>query len=355
MAAEPVELTLHPVPRSRRDAIDVAGLIRERHGDVLAGRRLVQYCSLHTTAGYLEQEVAHRLGHCRAGVEPFVGHFQRLFPHAAGYRHDRMEERPELSAEQRLLEPRNADAHLAFIGSGLASCVTYRHRPGEPVFFLELDGVCDGRVRTRTTAVVGYDQEREVARSTFAVPVADHPIDSVNLWDRRLGLLDAAADLLEAHPVRCGRLDLALDPDEGCAAITVNEFETLLMRHDLAEVLRDPLRFVAAQGRRVLADPRAVPQKSLGYARYDVVQLLKRAVDDLGLRGSLLERLVARLMAVPAERILKLKRLVRLPVSVNGGSEPQLVQGRYQSPILIQWRRTPRGARTLHLTLSELR
>jgi hypothetical protein len=355
MAAEPLELTLSLQPESRRDAIDVARRIRQERGDVLATYHKVQYCSLHTTAGYLEQGLARRLGHRRDRVEPFLGTFHRLFPHAAGYRHDRMEERRELSAAQRSVEPRNADAHLTFIGSGLQSCVTYRHRCDEPVFFLELDGVCEGRVRTRTTSVVGYNEEAVVARARFEVAVADHPIDSVNLWDRRLGLADAIRDLLLAHPVSLGRLDVALDPDEQSAAITVNEYETLLMRHDVAEVLRDPLRYFASQSRRMLADPRAVPAKSLGYARYDLVQLLKQTVDALGLRESAVERVVTRLMALPAKRILRLKRSVRLPVSSSGDGFPRVVRGPYQSPILIQWRRAARGARTLHLSLSRFR
>lgn len=354
-ATEPVELELTLTPERRRDAIDVAGRVRERHGDVLHGCERVQYCSLHTTAGYLEQGLARRLEHRPERLEPFLGAFHRLFPHAAGYRHDQMSERSELSPEQRAVEPRNADAHLAFIGSGLQSCVTYLHRPGEPVFFLELDGECDGRRRTRTTSVVGYREEEVVARERFGVSVSDHPIDSVNLWDRRSGLREAVDHLLEANPIRVGRLDLTLDGDEHDAAITVNEFETLLMRHDMAEVLRDPLRFVASQGRRMLADPRAVPAKSLGYARYDVVQVLKELVDALGLRESAVERLVTRMMALPASRILRLKRTVRVPVSSNGGPGPQVVSGRYQSPILIQWQRSPRRERTVHLTLSRFR
>jgi len=353
--AEPVELELTLRPQHRCEAIDVADRIRAERGDVLSGCERVQYCSLHTTAGYLEQGLARRLEHRRDRMEPFLGAFHRLFPHAAGYRHDQMSERSELSPEQRAVEPRNADAHLAFIGSGLQSCVTYLHRPGEPVFFLELDGECDGRLRTRLTSVVGYCAEEVVARARFEVPVSDHPIDSVNLWDRRIGFGEAVSHLLEAHPVTLGRLDIALDGEEQAAAITVNEYETLLMRHDMAEVLRDPLRFVANQGRRMLADPRAVPAKSLGYARYDVVQVLNELVDALGLRESAVERLLTRVMALPASRILRLRRSVRLPVRSNGGHVPHVLRGRYQSPILIQWQRSQRRARAVQVTLSSFR
>jgi hypothetical protein len=39
--------------------------------------------------------------------------------------------------------------------------------------------------------------------------------------------------------------------------LTINEFETLLMKHDLAAVLRDPLRFMAKEYRHLLANPSA--------------------------------------------------------------------------------------------------
>ncbi len=53
------------------------------------------------------------------------------------------------------------------------------------------------------------------------------------------------------------------------------------MRHDLAEVLADPLKFAARTGKRMLRDPRAIASKSLGYARYDVVQVLNELMDAL--------------------------------------------------------------------------
>jgi hypothetical protein len=80
MTAEPRELNLALTPRSRYDAIDVAAQVREEFGDVLAGFRRVLYCSLHTTAGYLEQSLSSRLDNRRARLDPFMQAFQRLFP-----------------------------------------------------------------------------------------------------------------------------------------------------------------------------------------------------------------------------------------------------------------------------------
>jgi thiamine phosphate synthase YjbQ (UPF0047 family) len=278
--------------------------------------------------------------------------YQRLFPPDAGYSHDELHLRHELSEAQRRVEPRNADAHLAFIGSGLRNCVTYEHRQGEPVFFTDLDGVCEGRARDRRTTVIAYTGERVVAEAALEVPVSRHAIDSVNLSDDRVGVVDAVHRLLREQPVEYGRLDIGLDGDEDSAAVTVNEYETLLMRHDLAEVLRDPLRFMARQGRNMLRDPLAIPTKSLGYAKYDVVQVMNELIDAFGLSESLLERLVARVMAVPASRLLRFKRALSLPIAPGRSGASDVVTGTYQSPILIQWRSSKRRARTLRLSLT---
>jgi hypothetical protein len=156
-----------------------------------------------------------------------------MFPHGAGYRHDDLHLRSELSDEERRAEPPNGDAHLTFIGSGLQNCVTYRHLPGAPVFFMDLDGVYNGHYRSRTSSVVGYNRERQIAEFRWEVPVSRHAIDSVNLNDERLGLRQRIEQLIARRPVELGRLDIGLDSAEQAAAVTVNEYETLLMRHDL--------------------------------------------------------------------------------------------------------------------------
>jgi thiamine phosphate synthase YjbQ (UPF0047 family) len=351
-AHAPVELTLTLKPQARYDAIDVAARIRAAYGELLAHYRRALYCSHHTTAGYLEQSFSHRLRNGREQLDPFIRAFQKLFPPDANYQHDRLELRGELSAEQRRCEPKNADSHLAFIGSGLRNCATYLNHPNEPVYFMDLDGVNGETTRSRTTTVLAYDDEEAVATMRAVVPVSRHPIDSVNLGDPRLGLVALADEFVRRYGVVKGRIDIALDPSERDAGVTVNEFETLLMRHDLAEVLRDPLRFAVRTGRRALADPRAIPVKSLGYARYDVVHLLNELMDALRVSESAVERLLARVMAVPAARFLRLKRSVSFPIS--DGREPgqgTIVRGTYQTPILIQWAPTGECRRVLHVTL----
>jgi thiamine phosphate synthase YjbQ (UPF0047 family) len=330
--------TVELSPSSRFDLLDVRRVIEELHGGAFERFRRVLYFSHHTTAGFLEQRVAHRLHDRREGFDGFVRSFQQLFPRDAGYRHDVMVLRAELTEEDRLREPPNGDAHLTFMSSGLQSCVTYFNHPGLPVFLLDLDGVYRGDARTRRASVVAYNREQLVEEIEASVPVSRHAIDSVNLRDRNIGIDQHIKNLLEKHEVENGRVDIILGEHERAAGLTVNEYETLLMRHDLADVLRDPLRFVAHQGRRMLRDPLAVPTKSLGYARYDIVRIINRVMDAAGLSDSAFERALARLMALPAERRLRFKRSLSMPVAATNSGRPHVVTGRYQTPILIQWK-----------------
>ena len=43
--------------------------------------------------------------------------------------------------------------------------------------------------------------------------------------------------------------------------MTVNEYETLLMRNDLPQALSDPLRYVFQRGRRLLRHPGLHPRQ----------------------------------------------------------------------------------------------
>ena len=355
MASQPAEITLEVEPRARFDVIDINRRILDQYGDVLRAFPRALYFSYHTTAGYLEQRLAARLSQRRDGVEPFIQVFKTLFPPEAGYRHDRLEEREELSEDQRRQEPRNADSHLAFIGSGLKSCVTYHNRPDAPVYFIDLDGVNFGRSRRRQTSVIGYSRERVVERARLEIPVSTHPVDSVNLRDPRIGLFPDIEQRLARHGVGKGRVDIVLAPGERQAGLTVNEFETLLMQHDLAEVLHQPMRFLMEKTRNALADPRGIPTRTLEYAKYDLVRVLNELFEALGMEESLVERMVARMMAYPASRFLRMKRALSLLVTSAGANGPgTIVQGTYQSPILVQWQKCERQARAVDVAITEL-
>jgi len=354
MTPAPLELTIELQPRARFDAIDVRERVAALYGNVLEAFPRTLFCSHHTTAGYLEQGLVARLSKRQRGVQHYVEAFRTVFPEGAGYRHDLLDERTELSEEQRRVEPRNADSHLAFMAAGLRACVSYRsHRV--PAIFVDLDGVNEGQPRKRQTSIVGYHDSLEVTRDRFAVRMSGHPIDSVNLKDPSLGLYDRIREMIRREGVTKGLIRLELAVGERQAGLTINEYETLLMQHDLVEVLRDPLKFMAQRGRHALGNPRAIPSKTLGYAKYDLVRLLNHVVEALGLSQSIIERALARAMAVPAERFLQMKRSVTLLVSDHHRrGHGAIIEGTYQSPILVQWHTPHRGAREIEITLSRL-
>jgi thiamine phosphate synthase YjbQ (UPF0047 family) len=347
----PTQLSLEITPAARLDVIDVRAKAAALHGEVLEAYPRCLYYSFHTTAGYLPQSLAARLD--PRGVHPYIDVFRSLFPEGAGYRHDALDQRTDLTSAQRPIEPTNGDSHLAFMAGGLHACVSYvTKRPG-PVYLIDLDGVNGATPRRRVTTLVGYAREEEVARTRIEVPVSAHPVDAVNLKERRLGLYDELVAFLNEHAVEKGRIRLDLAPGEQHASLTVNEYEPLLMRYDLADVLRNPLRFATEKARNALIDPVAVPQKTIEYAKYDFVKALNRIVDVLGLGETRLERLIARAMGVPASRFLRMKRSVSLLVSdQQTPGRGAIVAGTYQSPILVQWRRPQRAARAVDVTLT---
>lgn len=349
----PFEVALELRPQARLDVIDVRAKALDLHGSRLGGYARCLYASRHTTAGYLPQSLATRLAAKPGVIRSYLDLVRTLFPEGAGYSHDQLDLRHELLPEQRRVEPTNADSHLAFIGGGLHACVSYDARRSGPVYFVDLDGTYQGVSRRRVTTLVGYDREVEVARTTLQVPVSAHPIDAVNLKDARLGLYEQLAEFIDSHQVAKGRVRLELGSREQYAGLTINEYETLLMQHDLAEVLRNPLKFAAQKARHVWNDPRAVPAKALGYAKYDLVRALNRVVDALGLNASRLERLVARTLEVPASRFLRMKRSVDLLVSdAESPGRGIVVEGTYQTPILVQWRHAPHAAREVNVSLT---
>ena len=81
------------------------------------------------------------------------------------------------------------------------------------------------------------------------------------------------------------------------------------MQNDLVDVLRNPLRFARIKARNMLDDPLAIPGKTLSYAKYDVVRVLNSLMEALRLDQSSFERLVAKVMSVPARRFMRSRRV----------------------------------------------
>jgi hypothetical protein len=63
---------------------------------------------------------------------------------------------------------------------------------------------------------------------------------------------------------------------------------------------------------------------------------------------------VAKIMAVPARRLLRSRRVTFLATHGQEG-RCSLVRGTYQSPILVQWQPAAERARRVEITVSELR
>jgi len=354
MPPTPTEIRLTLAPRGRFDVIDVTGRIRAEHGDALERHRGALYCSLHTTAGYLEQRFVSRLRDHQDRLSLFFRAFGVVFPPDAAYGHDQMHLRAELSEAQRAVEPRNGDSHLTFLGTGMRNCVTYRNHAASPVYFIDLDGVNQGTCRERRTSVVGYDRETVVDRFRLTVPTSRHPIDAINLGEARLGLFEAIDERLARAGIEKARVDVALEHSERNVGLTVNEYETLLMQHDLREVLQNPFKFAAQKGRHMLDDPLAIPGKTINYARYDVVRVLNKLIEAFGAQESVVERLIAKLMAAPARRFLRTRRISFLASDHAAEGRSRLVRGTYQSPILVQWQAPAHQARGLEITLVRL-
>jgi thiamine phosphate synthase YjbQ (UPF0047 family) len=294
MVIRPTEIRLTIAPDRRLETIDVNARIAREAGDVLRRHRRALYCSPHTTAGYLERDTSARLRHSRDRVARFLGEFGGVFPEGADYRHDRMELRTELTDAQKKVEPRNADSHLTYISAGVRNCVSYR-TSDRAVYFIDLDGTSAAMRRRRETSIVGYDDERVVALTSVAVPAAAGAFDAVNLADPSLGLLARVQELVSRSGIEHGRVDFALGPRQRGAALTVNEYETLLMRHDLMDALRSPMRFA---------------RMSRGLAR-------------------------SRRLSLPA-------------------GSGRLVRGTHQSPILLQWRPARGEQRRVDIAVVEL-
>ena len=126
------------------------------------------------------------------------------------------------------------------------------------------------------------------------------------------------------------------------------------MRHDLVEVLKDPLKFAVQRGRHMIDDPLAIPSKTLNYAKYDVPRALNSLIEALHWDHSVFERAMAKLMALPARRLLRSRRVTFLASHDEALGRPALVRGTYQSPILVQWKAAEGQARTIEITLVAL-
>ena len=165
MLEKPLDVTLELAPRARFDVVDLRSRFAAEHEALNAYPRCL-YWSFHTTAGFLDRSLAARLS--AQHIPTYVDAFRTLFPEGAGYEHDRLERRTDLDAEQRAIEPRNADSHLAFIAGGLLTSVMHPNRAGEEVCWIDLDGMNHGKPRR----AVRFPRSSTAPREPYAVDEA---------------------------------------------------------------------------------------------------------------------------------------------------------------------------------------
>src|SRR5690242_9012310 len=106
----PQALKLELAPQRRFEAIDINPRVTAEAEDLLRRHERALYCSMHTTAGYLDQSLSARLHHNHDLLSQFFRAFHSLFPQGGEYHHDRMELRTELSDAQKKVEPKNGDS-----------------------------------------------------------------------------------------------------------------------------------------------------------------------------------------------------------------------------------------------------
>ena len=184
---------------------------------------------------------------------PYIDLFRTMFPEGAGYEHDKMERRTELTEEQRPEEPPNADSHLAIMAGALRTCVSVANRVEEPMCFIDLDGVHAGRPRRRVTSVIGYSHEE--AGRAGAVDRSGVPLRG------RLGEPQGADARHLRRVCRAGRgarRDEGAHPHHPCARRAACRTDRQRVRNaaDAARPVRGPARSAALHGRKGRAHAR---------------------------------------------------------------------------------------------------
>jgi len=310
MPAAPQHVTVRLQPARRVAVLPVRAAVRATHPEVLAHPQVL-YSAHHTTAGFLDAEARRETGAEARAIRPFLAPYRALFPYGAGYRHDQMHLRTELRPAQRRCEPHNADAHLTYIGAGLTACA---HTSSETeVALVDLDGVNQetGHHRQRYVTALGFTETATVTSFEVPVPAPQVERGATSLHDPRLDLVVRIQAALARYNVSYGCVRLALTGDAGGAALVINEFEPQLMHHDVARVLRTPQAFSQTKQIPAPAGERSPAPTEMSFAERP---------EDLRLSST------CRLMVRPPQE----------------NSRSRLVQGRYQSPILLHWEPRPR-------------
>ncbi len=361
----PTVTTLNLSARSRLDMQNISEMLAKADNGSFTSFDKVAIASMHTTAGFLEQPFATKLGNSAEGIGHLVRSAHRLFPEGAPYWHDQMELRDELSEEQRKVEPLNADSHLAFICLGLCNSVQYTFAPKNPIYFIDLDGESRGTFRSRKVLAIGYNDTECIYEQSLSVDMPEQERCAVDLSKNISDFQALAAE----HKIRQGLITFELEPDENHAGITVNEFETLLVERDITDVLLNPLKYIKNNVSEFARKPLMIPRKAKKILMYELhlairdglkwagrsVSAVEYIAERLHMRLPLLEYVIDRIANPIEARWMNLGSKARFLINTEDGETSGSVKiGTYQSPILIQWRRPDSDVRRLRARLLRL-
>jgi hypothetical protein len=113
---------------------------------------------------------------------------------------------------------------------------------------------------------------------------------------------------------------------------------------------------MASHSKYMLTDPKAIPSRTLDHAKFDLVHIFNELMDAFRVSESVVERILATVLRVPAARFFRMKRGISLLVSdCEAGGKSRIVQGTYQSPILVQWQRADHQVRRLDVTITRFK
>ena len=355
MAASPSEFALELTPRARVDVFDVRAEVSSRYGDALSPYPRALCCSFHTTAGYLDRGVAARLNQGPDGVMPYIDVFRTMFPEGAGYEHDKIERRTELSPAQRPQEPLNADSHLAFMAGRPQDLRGVSESARASRCRSSISTACmPAGPRTRHTSVIGYSAEEAVAtgahrRSGFGPQCRiGEPEGSASRRLRAVRRSRASARRGQgAHPPFTGARRAACGPDR----------QRVRDAPDASRPVGSAARSAAVHGGKGGAHARQSARDSrAGRSTTRSTISCASSIASLtrwGCGQSRVENVLSRAIAMPASRFLRMKRSVSLLVSDrDAAAKAAIVEGTYQSPILVQWHRGNGRMRVLDVTVT---
>ncbi len=90
-----------------------------------------------------------------------------------------------------------------------------------------------------------------------------------------------------------------------------------------------------------------------GARAYDAVRVLNSLVEALRIDADSFERLIAKVMSLPARRFVRSRRVSFLAGTDPETGRPRVLRGTYQSPILVQWQPAEKQERHIDVVVTQ--